>query len=118
MKRPVTSPMPAGTTLRVELLSSWRGSELRADVTAEAENVHVHAWLDGVAAMDRTFKAPRRTEVDLLGEALEMGGRDPLAVATIRMAAHLAGEPLVGEPLVGDGPDGRPHLTSPGGAEP
>ncbi len=88
--RPIASPVPAGTTLRVELLADRRGSELRADVTAEAENVHVHAWLDGVEAMDRTFKAPRPTEADLLGEALEMGGRDPLAVATIRMAAQLA----------------------------
>ena len=59
--RPVASPMPAGTTLRVELLAERRGSELRADVTAEAENVHVHTWLDGVEALDRTFKAPRRT---------------------------------------------------------
>ena len=90
--RPVASPMPAGTTLRVEILAERRGSELRADVTAEAENVHVHAWLDGVEAMDRTFKAPRRTEVDLLGEALEVGGRDPVAVGTIRMAAALIGE--------------------------
>ena len=89
--RPVASPMPAGTTLRVELLADRRGSELRADVTAEAENVHVHAWLDGVQAMDRMFKAPRPTEADLLGEVLEFGGRDPLAVETIRMAAHLAG---------------------------
>jgi glucose-6-phosphate dehydrogenase assembly protein OpcA len=89
--RPVASPMPAGTTLRVEILAERRGSELRADVTAEAENVHVHAWLDGVQAMDRTFKAPRRTEVDLLGEALEIGGRDPVAVGTIRMAAALVG---------------------------
>lgn len=111
--RPVTSPMPAGTTLRVELLADRRSSELRADVTAEAENVHVHVWLDGVEAMDRTFKAPRRTEVDLLGEALEIGGRDPLAVETIRMAAHLVGEPLVGDVLYG-----RPHLNIPGGAEP
>ncbi len=90
--RPIASPMPAGTTLRVELLADRRGSELRADVTAEAENVHVHAWLDGVEAMDRTFKAPRPTDADLLGEALEMGGRDPLAVETIRMAARLAGD--------------------------
>jgi glucose-6-phosphate dehydrogenase assembly protein OpcA len=89
--RPIASPMPAGTTLRVELLSDRRGSELRADVTAEAENVHVHVWLDGVQAMDRTFKAPRPSEVDLLGETLEFGGRDPLAVETIRMAARLAG---------------------------
>jgi len=44
-----------------------------------------------VQAMDRTFKAPRPTEADLLGEVLEFGGRDPLAVETIRMAARLAG---------------------------
>ncbi len=104
--RPVASLMPAGTTLRVELLASWRGSELRADVTAEAENVHVHAWRDGVEAMDRTFKAPRRTEVDLLGEALEMGGRDPLATGTIRMAALLAGPAPVS-----DAPDSRLRHT-------
>jgi glucose-6-phosphate dehydrogenase assembly protein OpcA len=89
--RPVASAMPPGTTLRVELRAERRGSELRADVTAEAENVHVHAWLDGVEALDRTFRAPRRSEVDLLGEALEAGGRDPLATETIRMAARLAG---------------------------
>ena len=89
--RPVASPMPAGTTLRVELLAERREGELRTDVTAEAENVHVHTWLDGVQAIDRTFKAPRRGDVDLLGEALETGGRDPLAVETIRMAAALIG---------------------------
>jgi hypothetical protein len=88
--RPLASAMPPGTTLRVELLAERRGSELRADVTAEAENVHVHAWLDGVEALDRTFKAPRRTETDLLGETLEVGGRDPIAAETIRMAARLA----------------------------
>ncbi len=90
--RPVASKMPNGTTLRVEILAERRGSELRADVTAEAENVHVHTWLDGVQYMDRTFKAPRRGEVDLLGEALEIGGREPVAVETLRMAADLAGE--------------------------
>ncbi len=90
--RPLASPMPAGTTLRVEMLAEWRGSELRTDVTAEAENVHVHTWLDGVQAIDRTFKAPRRTEVDLLGETLEMSGRDPVAVGTIGMAARLVGK--------------------------
>jgi len=90
--RPVASKMPPGTTLRVEILADRRGSELRADVTAEAENVHVHTWLDGVQYMDRTFKAPRRNEVDLLGEALEVGGREPVAVETLRMAAELAGD--------------------------
>jgi len=89
--RPIASMMPAGTTLRVEILAERRGSELRTDVTAEADNVHVHTWLDGVQAIDRTFKAPRRGDVDLLGEALETGGRDPLAVDTIRKAAQLIG---------------------------
>ena len=53
--RPVVSKMPSGTTLRVELLAERRGSELRADVTAEAETVHVRVWLDGVEALDRHF---------------------------------------------------------------
>ena len=82
--RPVLSPMPAGTTLRVELLAERRGSELRADVTAEAETVHVRVWQDGVEALDRHFRAPRLTEVDLLAEAIEAGGRDPVAVGTLR----------------------------------
>jgi glucose-6-phosphate dehydrogenase assembly protein OpcA len=89
--RPVRSAMPGGTTLRVELLAEHRGSELRADVTAEAENVHVRVWLDGVEALVRTFKAPRRSDVDLLGEAIEVGGRDPLSMDTIAMAAVLTG---------------------------
>jgi glucose-6-phosphate dehydrogenase assembly protein OpcA len=89
--RPVVSTMPSGTTLRVELLAERRGSELRADVTAEAETVHVHVWLDGVAALDRSFLAARRTEVDLLGDSLEAGGVDHVAQDAIRMAARLAG---------------------------
>ena len=71
--RPVVSTTPAGTTLRVELLAERRGSELRADVTAEAETVQVRVWLDGVEAHDRLFRAPRRGEVDLLAEAIESG---------------------------------------------
>ncbi|MEI7742184.1 MAG: glucose-6-phosphate dehydrogenase assembly protein OpcA [Chloroflexota bacterium] len=89
--RPIASSAPPGTTLRVEILAERRGSELRADVTAEAENVHVHTWLDGVEAVDRTFKAPRRGDTDLLAEAIEVGGRDAVTVGTTRMAAALAG---------------------------
>ncbi|HTC85882.1 MAG TPA: glucose-6-phosphate dehydrogenase assembly protein OpcA, partial [Candidatus Acidoferrum sp.] len=89
--RPVVSRMPSGTTLRVELLAERRGSELRADVTAEAETVHVRVWLDGVTALERVFLAARRTEADLLGDALESGGGEPIARDAIRMAALLAG---------------------------
>jgi glucose-6-phosphate dehydrogenase assembly protein OpcA len=95
--RPVPSAMPAGTTLRVELLCERRGSELRADVTAEAETVHVRVWQDGVEVLDREFLAVRRGDVDLLAEAIELGRRDVVSVGTLRTAAK----------LVGAGSDGR-----------
>ena len=76
--RPRLSRMPAGTTMRVELLCDRRGSELRTDVTAEAENVHVRVWQDGVEAMERRYHAPRRTDVDLLAETIERTGTDPV----------------------------------------
>jgi hypothetical protein len=87
--RPVVSGMPSGTTLRVELLADRRGSELRIDVTAEAETVAVRAWQDGVEVLDRRFMAPRRTETDLLAEAIESPQRDVVAEGAIRMAARI-----------------------------
>jgi glucose-6-phosphate dehydrogenase assembly protein OpcA len=89
--RPVHSPMPAGTTLRVELLAVLRGSELRTDVTAEAETVHARVWQDGVEVLGRGFRAARRTDVDLLAEVLESGRRDPVADGALRVAAALTG---------------------------
>jgi glucose-6-phosphate dehydrogenase assembly protein OpcA len=89
--RPVVSTTPPGTTLRVELLAERRGSELRADVTAEAETVHVRVWQDGVEALDRHFRAPRRNDTDLLAEAIEAGRRDPIAAGALRSAAALIG---------------------------
>ena len=77
---PVLSTTPPGTTLRVELLAERRGRELRADVTAEAEIVHVRVWQDGVEALDRHFRAPRRNDTDLLAEAIEANRGDPIAV--------------------------------------
>jgi glucose-6-phosphate dehydrogenase assembly protein OpcA len=88
--RPVLSPMPAGTTLRVELLAVLRGSELRTDVTAEAETVHVRVWQDGVEVLGRGFRAARRNDVDLLAEAIESGRRDPVANGTLRAAAAIS----------------------------
>lgn len=89
--RPVVSAMPAGTTLRVELLAERRGSELRADVTAEADSVHVHVWWDGVETLDRRFLAPRRSDVDLLSDAIENGSRDRVTTGTLTAAAALIG---------------------------
>jgi hypothetical protein len=96
--RPVLSGMPGGTTLRVELLAERRGSELRAEVTAEAEIVHVRVWLDGVEALDRAYHAVRRTDADLLAEAIEAGGRDHVAEGTLATAARLAGPGTAGTP--------------------
>ena len=89
--RPIHSDMPSGTTLRVELLCERRGSELRADVTAEAETVHVRVWIDGVEALDRHFLAARRGDVDLLAESIESIDRDPVSYGTLQMAAKLTG---------------------------
>jgi glucose-6-phosphate dehydrogenase assembly protein OpcA len=94
--RPVVSTMPGGTTLRVELLAERRGSELRVEVTAEAESVHVRVWEDGGEALDRVFHAARRTDADLLTEAIEACGGDSVAEGTLAMAARLAGAPPAG----------------------
>jgi glucose-6-phosphate dehydrogenase assembly protein OpcA len=90
--RPIVSELPGGTTLRVELLAEWRGSELRADVTAEAESVRARVWLDGIAVLDRTFRAARRGEVDLLAEAIEATGPDPVARDALDAVAALTAE--------------------------
>jgi hypothetical protein len=92
--RPRLSGVPSGTTLRVELLAKRRGSELRADVTAEAETVRCRVWRDGVDALERRFNAARRDDVSLLAETIESTGDDPIEMATIRMAAQLAAPPV------------------------
>jgi hypothetical protein len=88
--------MPPGTTLRVEIVAERRGSELRAEVTAEAELVRARAWRDGEEALDRAIRAPRRTEIQLLMEAIEMAGNDGVTAGVIRAAGALAGRPATG----------------------
>jgi glucose-6-phosphate dehydrogenase assembly protein OpcA len=90
--RPVVSDLPSGTTLRVELLAERRGSELRADVTAEAESVDVRVWQDGVDVLSRRFQATRRNDIELLAEAIETGHRDVVSAGALRAAARLAGD--------------------------
>jgi len=58
-------------------------------VTAVADPVDVRVWQDGFEALDRHFRAPRRTDSDLLTEAVESGRRDPVAVGALRSAAEL-----------------------------
>ena len=89
--RPVTSDAPSGTTLRVDIAAVRHGSELHVSVSAEQETVRVRARLAGDDVLDRTFRAARKTEVDLLAEAIEVTGRDPVSTDAIRVAAELAG---------------------------
>jgi hypothetical protein len=96
--RPRLSGMPEGTTLRVEILAERRGSELRADVTAESETVRCRVWLDGVDVLERRFNSPRRIDVDLLAEAIESTRDDRVERQTIRMAGLIA-RPVGGEAL-------------------
>jgi hypothetical protein len=91
--RPIVSSMPSGTTLRVELLAERRGSELRADVTAEQDLVHVRVWQDGVEVLERHFHAARRDDVDLLEQAIETARRDVVSSGALRSAAELVGPP-------------------------
>jgi hypothetical protein len=95
--RPARSEMPSGTTLRVELLARRRGSELMVDVTAEADIVAVRASQDGAELVDRRFLAPRRTEADLLAEAIETPRRDIVADGAIRMAARMVAPREIGQ---------------------
>lgn len=89
--RPVRSEAPSGTTLRVDIAAIRRGSELDVSVTAEEETVRVTARRDGEDVLDRTFRAARKTEADLLADAIEVTGRDPVSTDAIRVAAELAG---------------------------
>jgi len=75
------------------LLAERRGSELRADVTAEAESVHCRVWRDGVDVMERRFNSSRRTDVELLAEAIESTSDDRIERETLRMASRILDEP-------------------------
>jgi glucose-6-phosphate dehydrogenase assembly protein OpcA len=90
--RPIESSMPSGTTLSVELNADRRGSILDVIVTAEAETVLVSCRHDGTTLPRQSFLAPRRTDADLLSEAIEAVGRNTLVAETIGFAAALAGD--------------------------
>jgi glucose-6-phosphate dehydrogenase assembly protein OpcA len=88
---PIIADVAPGTTLRVGLACQRMGSHLHASITAEAETVRVTLRVDEREVLDRMFRAARKTDVDLLMEALEETGRDAVTGAAIRMASDLAG---------------------------
>lgn len=88
---PIASGLPSGSTTRLVIVAERRRSRLEVDVTARAEAVIVHARRDGGKLFERVHHAARRTDTDLLAEAIESGGRSTLAAATILLAGEIAG---------------------------
>ena len=58
---------------------------------AVARRGRAHWAVTGGSTAVGIYRAPRRTDVDLLAEAIESGRRDPVAVEALRAAAMIAG---------------------------
>jgi glucose-6-phosphate dehydrogenase assembly protein OpcA len=107
--RPAASDLGAGSTVRVEIASRLRGAELVGSVTAGDRTVEVSILDAGRERVRRSYTAPRLTEVDLLGRAVEEGAADPVAVHALAMASRLIG--LDGD-LHRTSSSGHPHKVA------
>jgi glucose-6-phosphate dehydrogenase assembly protein OpcA len=88
---PSTSRLSAGSTVGVEITSRLRGVELVGSISAGDRMVEVAIVQDGRERVRRSYLAPRLTDVDLLGRAVEEGAADPIAVHTLTTASRLLG---------------------------
>ena len=89
--RPAVSNLGAGSTVRVEIASRLRGAELLGSVAAGDRRVEVSVLDNGRERIRRSYVAPRLTDVELLGRAVEDGGADPVAAQALAMASRLLG---------------------------
>jgi glucose-6-phosphate dehydrogenase assembly protein OpcA len=89
--RAVESGLDPGSTVRIQVASSRRGSELEGTVSAGDHAVEVEVLEMGRQRIRRVFVAPRLDEVDLLERAIEDGPSDLLAAGTLAMAARIIG---------------------------
>ena len=89
--QPTTSDLTPGSTVKVEITSRLRGAELVGSITADDRTVEVSIRDDGRERVRRTYAAPRLTDVDLLGLAVEEGASDPIAVQALATAHRLLG---------------------------
>ena len=87
--RPGISDIGSGATVRVEIMSRLRGAELIGSVSAGDDAVDVLIRDNGRERVRRRYFAPRLTEVDLLGRAVEGSSPDPVAVHSLAMALRL-----------------------------
>lgn len=88
---PAMSELGVGSTVRVEMTSRLRGAELIGNATAGDHDVSVSILDNGRERVRRVFAAPRLTEVDLLGRAVEEGAADPVSVHALATAGRLLG---------------------------
>jgi glucose-6-phosphate dehydrogenase assembly protein OpcA len=89
--RPVASDLGAGSTVRVKIVSRLRGAELVGEVAAGDRTVDVLLRDNGRERVRRVYVAPRLTDVDLLGLAVEEGAAEPVAVNALAMAGRFLG---------------------------
>jgi glucose-6-phosphate dehydrogenase assembly protein OpcA len=89
--RPAFSDLGAGSTVRIQIASRLRGAELLGSVAAGDRTVEVSVLDNGRERVRRSYVAPRLTDVELLGRAVEEGVADPVAVQALAMAGRILG---------------------------
>ena len=94
--RPGISDLGAGSTIRVEITSQLRGAVVVGSVAAGDRTVEVSIQHNGRERVRRSFAAPRLTEVELLGRAIEGSSPDPVAVDALAMGLALLRSPSGG----------------------
>jgi glucose-6-phosphate dehydrogenase assembly protein OpcA len=87
--KPGSSTLGAGSTIRVEITSQLRGATVIGSVAAGDRTVEVSILHNGRERVRRSYAAPRLTEVELLGRAIEGGAPDPVAVDALAMGLQL-----------------------------
>jgi len=88
---PVVDAGRSGTTLALHITAERRGGVLELNVRADGESTHVRASINGTAVHERTLRAKRATDAELLSQALELGEVDPLSPSILRTFAQLVG---------------------------
>ena len=88
---PVPHAGHSGTTLALHLTGERRGSTLELTVRADGASTQVQAMINGTLVTERTFRAKRATDAELLSQALELGEVDPLSPSILRTFVQLVG---------------------------
>ena len=88
---PVLDPGRSGTTLVLEITAERRGGTLELSVRADGATTQMRAEVNGTLVLERTLRATRATDAELLSRALELGEVDPLSPSILRTFAQLVG---------------------------